>query len=204
MINSKLYFENTGIFSDLTRARSLPKPVQVTSKSQKRKNKCKNRRKTVNTSKSGSGNFQTGSMNLQSGSNDPHETALIPTTHPGPVFGPTYVPNPDFRFNFRLPDPSLYSKNQPQVQPHFGVPGGFQRPNFNAGPGLLGPTPAQWFPPYPQYYYHPHHNWQPQCPFWENPQFPQSQTWYRYGYPPHPFPQIHPGEKSGKKKCKKK
>ena len=158
MINSKLYFENTGIFSDLTRARSLPKPVQVTSKSQKRKNKRKNRRKTVNTSKSGSGNFQTGSKNFQSGSNDPHETALIPTTHPGPVFGPTYVPNPDFRFNFRLPDPSLYSKNQPQVQPHF----------------------AQWFPPYPQYYYHPHHNWQPQYPFWENPQFPQSQTWYPF------------------------
>ena len=89
-----MYFENTGIFTGLTRARPLPKPVQVTSKSQKLKNSRKNRRKTVNTSKSGSGNFQTGSKNVQTGWNDPHETALIPTTHPGPVFGPTYVPNP--------------------------------------------------------------------------------------------------------------
>ena len=77
-----------------------------------------------------------------------------------------------------LPNLSLYSKHQPQIQPHFGGPGGFQRPNLNTGLGMLVPTPAQWFPPYPQY--HPHPNWQPQYPFWENPQFPQSQTWYPF------------------------
>ena len=80
------------------RSRSLPKPVQRISKRQKRKI----RQKTLNAGKSGSGNFQTGSGNFQTGSgnfqtgsknfqtgwNDPHETALFPTMHPGPEFGP--------------------------------------------------------------------------------------------------------------------
>ena len=71
----------------------MPKPVQGISKSQKRKIRRKNLTSGSGNFQTGSANFQTGNRNVQTGWNNSHETALIPTMHPGPAFGPTNVPN---------------------------------------------------------------------------------------------------------------